>query len=290
MSAIENLPRLNGVIRAFEQGKPAFTTFTPTEAGAATALRSAPYDGVVFEMEHLPYDVRGLVDGLQYLLDRRQIATSGSLAPAVTPLARIPANGGEMNQWQAKQVLDQGVYGVLWPHINTVAEARNAVVACRYARPPGSPYFEPGGIRGDGPVRAAAYWGMTPEEYCSRADVWPLNPQGEIFVGILCETERGIKNLRSILKEVPGIAAVLIGKADLAQDLGQPRQYKHPSVAAAIDQALAICQEFKVPCGLPGVESDDVEPLLEKGFRWLMMMTPRHSHAALEKARRATGR
>src|ERR1700733_508655 len=143
MTTTDKLPRLNGVIRAFEQGKPAFVTFAQIETGAATALRTTAYDAVVFEMEHSPYDVRALADSLQYLLDRKQIATSGSLAPAVTPIARIPANGAEMNQWQAKQVLDMGVYGVIWPHISTVEEARNAVTSCRYARPPGSPYFEP---------------------------------------------------------------------------------------------------------------------------------------------------
>jgi len=51
----------------------------------------------------------------------------------VTPLVRIPPNGGEMNQWIAKQVLDIGVFGIIFPHISTVEEARNAVSACRIA-------------------------------------------------------------------------------------------------------------------------------------------------------------
>jgi 4-hydroxy-2-oxoheptanedioate aldolase len=85
-----DIPRLNGVIRALEQGKPAFTTFSAAEIGVAQAIGGAAYDGVVFEMEHRAYDIRGLRDCLQYMLDRRQIAMSGSLAPAVTiakPLA-----------------------------------------------------------------------------------------------------------------------------------------------------------------------------------------------------------
>ena len=52
---------------------------------------------------------------MQYMLDRRQILKSGSLAPAVAPFVRIPPNGAEMSQWMAKQVLDLGVYGVVWP-------------------------------------------------------------------------------------------------------------------------------------------------------------------------------
>jgi 2-keto-3-deoxy-L-rhamnonate aldolase RhmA len=36
----------------------------------------------------------------------------------VTPLVRIPSNGGEMDQWQAKQALDRGVYGIITPRQN----------------------------------------------------------------------------------------------------------------------------------------------------------------------------
>ena len=38
------------------------------------AVGGAPYDGVVFEMEHNPYDIQLLRDCMQYMLDRRQIA------------------------------------------------------------------------------------------------------------------------------------------------------------------------------------------------------------------------
>ena len=53
-----DIPRLNGVIRALEQGKHAFTTFTPADPEAALALGAAKYDGIIFEMEHNPYDIR----------------------------------------------------------------------------------------------------------------------------------------------------------------------------------------------------------------------------------------
>jgi hypothetical protein len=86
-----DIPRLNGVIRALEQGKHAFTAFTPADPEAALALSTAKYDGIIFEMEHNPYDIRALRDSLQYMLNRRQIAQSGSLAPAVTPMVRILA-------------------------------------------------------------------------------------------------------------------------------------------------------------------------------------------------------
>ena len=284
-----DIPRLNGAIRALEQGKPAFTTFSPPEVGMAQAINAAPYDGVVFEMEHNPYDIRQLRDCMQYMLDRRQILKVGSIAPAVAPMVRIPPNGGEMNQWFAKQVLDIGVYGVIWPHVSTVEEARNAVAACRYPRPPSAQYFEQAGSRGDAPKNCAPYWGLTQQEYYTRADVWPLNPKGEILVVIMCEEVVAIKNLPKILKEVPGIGVVLIGEGDLSQDLGFPRQYEHPVVASAIDEILGICKEHNVICGHPHVDSKNVETLLAKGFRWLMAV-PTYSFAGLEKGLKASGR
>ena len=114
--------RLNNIIRAWEEGRPAFASFANANPQTAIEFSTAPYDGVIFEMEHNPWDVQSLQDALQYLLNRKQIATSGSLAPAVTPIVRIPANGVEMNQSFAKQALDRGVYGVVWPHIGN-AEA-----------------------------------------------------------------------------------------------------------------------------------------------------------------------
>jgi 2-keto-3-deoxy-L-rhamnonate aldolase RhmA len=101
-----DIPRLNGVIKALESGKPAFAPFSGADISSALTISGAAFDGVVFEMEHGPYDIKMLRDCMQYMLNRRQIATSGSIAPAVTPFVRIPPNGGEHSQWIAKQVLD----------------------------------------------------------------------------------------------------------------------------------------------------------------------------------------
>jgi 4-hydroxy-2-oxoheptanedioate aldolase len=280
---------LNTVIGALEAGQPAFVTFSPGTTDNAMAIGDAPYDGVVFEMEHNPYDIRGLRDCLQYLLSRRQIVERGTLAPAVAPFVRIPPNGGELNQWVAKQVLDSGVYGVVWPHVSTVEEARNAVAACRYPRPQDAPRYEPAGQRGDAPAAAARYWGLTQQEYYRKADVWPLAPDGEILVVIMCEDTRGIANLPQILDQVPGLGAVLIGEGDLSQELGVPRQYEHPKVVAAMDQVLATCARFNVPCGHPHVTTANVQRVLDQGFR-LLMPAPERSFAALDQGLKLSGR
>jgi 4-hydroxy-2-oxoheptanedioate aldolase len=284
-----DIPRLNGVIRALEQGKHAFTTFTPADPEAALALAGAKYDGIIFEMEHNPYDIRAFRDSLQYMLNRRQIAQAGSLAPAVTPMVRIPPNGGEKAQWQAKQVLDVGAYGIVWPHISSVEEAYNAVAACRYPRLKAAPRYEPAGIRGDGPTAAVRYWGLTQQEYYERADVWPLNPKGEIFVILMMEDTRGIECLGEILTKVPGIGAVLIGEGDLSQELGYPRQYEHQVVLEWMARVVKTCKEHNVVVGHPHVDSNNVERIMAEGYRFLMA-APVRNYGALDKGLKLAGR
>ena len=283
------IPRLNGVIKALEEGKTAFTTFSPADIDSAAALGAAPLDGVVFEMEHGPFDAPNLRDALQHMLGRRQILDGGTLAPAVTPMVRIPPNGGEMNQWIAKQVLDLGIYGIVFPHISTVDEAWNAVRACRYPRLQEEPDYNPPGIRGDAPTRAARFWGLTAQEYYARADVWPLAPRGEVLVIIQCEDLLAIDNLPSILEQVPGIGVVLIGEGDLSQEMGHPREYDHPDVAAAINTILRICKEHNIPCGHPHPDANNMERLVEEGYKFLMPSAGR-SFAVLNQMRSLAGR
>ena len=188
----------------------------------------------------------------------------------------------------AKQVLDVGVYGIIFPHISTADEAWNAVRACRYPSLPQAENHNPPGIRGDAPARAARYWGLTQQEYYRRADVWPLNPQGEVLAILQCEDTKGIDNLPQILKEVPGIGVILIGEGDLSQELGLPRQYDHPIVAEAINSILRICKEHNVPCGHPHPDPNNMQRLVDEGYRFLMP-APARSYAHLELGRKLTG-
>jgi 4-hydroxy-2-oxoheptanedioate aldolase len=271
-----DLPRLNGVIRALEAGRPAFTCFSPPEVDAAYALSVSKFDGVVWEMEHNPWDGRALRDALQYMLNRGQIVKSGNVAPAVTPMVRVPVNGIEKAQWQAKQALDIGCYGIVFPHVSTVQEAYNAVSACRYARLKDKPLYEPAGIRGDGPMQACRYWGVSQQEYYQVADVWPLAPQGEILVVIQIEDTVGIENLDDMLKNVPGIGVVLIGEGDLSQELGYPRQTEHKVVLDAMAKVVDTCKKHNVIVGHPHVSKANAERVISEGYRYLMAGAPRN--------------
>jgi 4-hydroxy-2-oxoheptanedioate aldolase len=275
--------RLNGIIRTWEKGLPVHACWAQAERQVAIETSQSPYDAVVFEMEHNAWDPNALQDALQYLLNRKQIQQAGSLAPTVTPVVRIPANGGEHNQWLAKQVLDRGVYGVIWPHVSTVEQAMNAVSACRYPRPKSAAHHQPAGARGDGPHTCSRYWGLGQQEYYARADVWPLNPQGELVVFLMIEDVAGVENLDDILRNVPGIGCVLIGEGDLSQELGVPRQYEHPIVVEAMAKIVATCKKHNVRVGHPHVTPKNVESVIAQGYTFLMSAAVK-SHPVIEKA------
>ncbi|WP_446044977.1 HpcH/HpaI aldolase family protein [Streptomyces olivaceus] len=280
------MTRLNGIIDGLERGTPVFGAFAAPEATAAIALRDTAYDAVLFEAEHKPWDPPQLRDALQYLLDRREVHAADGLAPATTPLVRVPPNGAELSQWHAKQVLDLGAYGVVWPHVDTVEEARNAVAACRY---PGRDDHGPAGLRGDSPAWAARYWGVQPAEYYRRADVWPLAPDGELLVGLMIESVRAVRNLDAILREVAGVGFVMIGEGDLSQELDLPRQYEHPTVLEYKRQVLDTCAAHGVPVAHPHVTAGNVDRVVDDGYR-ILFTAPVVSHPGLDRGREITGR
>ncbi|VCU69046.1 4-hydroxy-2-oxovalerate aldolase [Pigmentiphaga humi] len=277
--------RLNGIIRALESGPGiAFTSFVQTEIENAVNFAQSGNDGLVFEMEHNPWDINALRVAMQFLLLREQIIKAGSIANPMTPMVRIPPSGSEMNQWFAKQALDLGAYGIVWPRISNSAEAYNAVAACRYPRLPERAPYEPAGLRGDAPMAAARYWGLSQQEYYKRADVWPLVPEGEILVALMIEDVDGVNNIETILKEVPGIGVLLLGEGDLSQQLGCPRDYDNPELLRMMAHVLEVGKAYNVAVGHPHMTKQNARQIVDQGYRFLMSY-PRRDFSALETGR-----
>jgi len=281
--------RLNGIIRALESGpKIAFTSFVQAEIENAVNFAQSKNDGLVFELEHNPWDISALRNAMQFLLLREQIVKAGSNANPMTPMVRIPASGSEMNQWFAKQALDLGAYGIVWPRISNSAEAYNAVAACRYPRLASRPNPEPKGLRGDAPMAAARYWGLPQQEYYKRADIWPLVPEGEILVALMIEDVQGVQNIETILKEVEGIGVLLLGEGDLSQELGCPRDYENPELLRLMAHVLEVGKAHGVAVGHPHMTPQNAQSIVDQGYRFLMSY-PRRDFSALETGRKIVG-
>lgn len=268
VSAEEQKPRrLNKVIELLEgrrQPPLGVFAFNPTPRSGASIASSA-VDFVIVDMEHAPYDPVRLEGYLLGMIDKRRIISTGSLQPAVTPLVRLPANGREQVEYLIKQVLDLGVFGVVVPHVRNREDALAAVRAMRYAQPEGSAIPAPEGHRGVGYGWAVRYWGLTARDYVAKADLWPLNPNGELLLWCMIESREGVEHAEEIAA-TPGVSGIFLGPSDLAVSLGVTED--HPKVEQAIQRVVDACKKSGVACGtLTG--SAGVAGRLEQGFRFL---------------------
>ena len=255
-------PPVNRVIEQLRQDRPAIGTFTRTA--------SPDLDFAVIDTQYGEFDIEAV---RQALLGMR----SGDGAPAVTPIVRIPYDAREAPHAVVKQLLDVGVFGVMFPDIETKAQAMRAISSMRFAQVAGASDAEPAGLRGLGSGSAPGYWGLSEDEYRARADVWPLDPSGKLFAMLQIESLAGIEHLDEIL-DVPGIGAIFLGPTDLARsaDADGPNA---PRVEALVQEVLAACLARHVPCGYPIVaptrEAAERETArrLREGFTVLAVMT-----------------
>jgi 4-hydroxy-2-oxoheptanedioate aldolase len=283
--------RLNKVIELLEGGQAVLSCGTIANGNydEIIALSRSAYDLIILETEHVGFDFPTLRHSLQYLLNRQRIAEKGLLQPDVVPLVRIPPYTRERNEWVIKQTLDAGPFGLVLPHLDSVEGAQAAVQAARYPQVPGIVDVEPAGERGWASSLAPHYWGLSPQEYYDAADVWPLDPDGELLLMGIVENVRGITNLPDILRQVKGLGAIWAGPGDLSVSMGLRGHATHPDVEAALLKILAICKDHGVPCATGVSPTADAATRLEQGFR-IVMVPPTRSMEALTQARRAAGR
>lgn len=283
--------RVNRTIETLEAGRPVFGLFTADlSQQSARALATSDLDFLFIDMEHSPFDAETLRTFLLGMLNVRRVAEKGSPQMDVTPLVRIPANGRNDFDFMVKQVLDAGAFGVVFPFIETAEQAERAIRAMRYPPRRDSPHPSPRGVRGSSPGIASWFWGV--RDYSARADVWPLNPRGELLAVLQIESREGVENIEQIAA-VPGIGAIFIGPSDLSLSYGVPGS--HPDVVGAIARVLSVCRERDIPCGIT-TGSGSIEQRLAEGFTfptigyWNDAGISTEPGNALEIGRRAVGR
>ena len=258
--------RLNRLVELLADGETVFGPFaSPKGADAAAQMgRNRTIDYIFYDMEHAPFDVIGMRVYMQFLIDPATLLRRGRPGSDVAVLVRIPANGREMNQWMIKNVLDQGAHGIIAPHIETPEQALHVVQAMRYPQHVGAPDMQPEGQRGSGAGNAARYWGVSGSDYTARADVWPLDPQGQLVNMIQIENRLGVENAEAIAR-VPGISMLMAAPADLGMSYGGDAE----ATEAAIQRVLAAAQAAGIPCAITA-GTGDVEKRVLEGFRVLI--------------------
>jgi 4-hydroxy-2-oxoheptanedioate aldolase len=257
------------------------------EQGRADALTWADYINV--GMEHGAFDMTGLGEYMQGLVEGGP-TRSGHRAPAV--IVEAPVNGTDaanirFNAWQFRQILGRGVHGVLLCQAESADAVRAFVEACRYPHTLGvdpslpspverlrgavRPSGEPLGIgsRGRGSeATAAPIWGLAAEEYLERCDPWPLNPEGELLLGVKLESPEGIAQCERILA-VPGLGFAELGPGDLGLALGYravPREPYPKEMREARDRVFAAARKNRLPF-LETCSPSNIVGKLDEGVR-----------------------
>ena len=187
--------RLNKVIEALEAGRPAI----------------ANREWRFVDMEHSPFSGERVQRVLAEMNEERD--PDGRLS--LTPLVRIPQEGDEDFKWAIKQVLDLGGMGIILPHVDRAEEAMRLVRAMRYPPARGT-RTRHRGASGVGPGGATRLWGLSSVEYARRADVWPLNPEGELFAVAMIESQEAVNNIHEIL--LTPVSAIMVIPGDMAMD------------------------------------------------------------------------
>lgn len=226
----------------------------------------------------------------QYREYMKAIVAAGGSAKTHPFVAKIPIiHGNEATATQRLiDQLNEGQVGVEMQEVETVDEVNRAISAMRFV--------SKGGTRPEsGFERAAAYWSMTPAQYLEKADVWPLNPNGELLLGVIIESKAGIANARAIAA-MPGVAVVTVGAGTLggvfsSTDSTGRRVRDQAGFDAGVAAVLAACKEFKKSCGYPANNPAEVEKLMKDGWDFLIMQ--RRDQAAFDAVltgRRLSGR
>lgn len=270
VSAQSEPRHLNPVIEKLATGKPFFGVQTgDLSLENARSLARADIDYVYLEMEHGPMDFEGLHHFTVGMIDKATILRKGNAQPNVAIFARFAPYGREQAQWFVKQALDIGLMGVIFNGIDNREQALLAVRNMRYPQQRNSKYPEPPGLRGYAPGGAVWWWGISEAEYVRRADLWPLNPDGDLLAIMMIETSEGLKNADAIAS-VPGVGAIFVGAgADLSQYLGVARN--SAELEQGFQTILKACLAHNVACGVTALNGTDIVKRLAEG--WKMIRT-----------------
>ena len=189
--------RLNRAIELLEAGQPVFPTSTgPLTYENGKEMASTYADILLVDFEHGAFDVVGLHQFVRGLVDGGPTPSGHRLPCVVSTLPSNCRTRDEViaNQWQIRQVLTAGVMGVLHTHARQASAVQAFVEGARYVwQTLGVGNGLGQGQRGGGGQRTPAeIWGLDPVEYMRRADPWPLNPEGELLLGLKIEDREGM--------------------------------------------------------------------------------------------------
>jgi len=206
----------------------------------AKAMAVAGFDWLFLDMEH----------GVMSLEACAQISTA-ALDAGIAPIARVPYGQFSI----ATRALDNGALGIVMPHIDTAAEAREVVQKLKYP-----------------PVGHRSVGGWGPHYQLGRLStgdaVTALNAAN--LTVVMLETPTAIANAEEIAA-VPGVDVLLIGTNDLCAEMGIPGDFGNDRVADAYGKMIAACAKAGKYPGMAGIYSETIMPrYIGMGARFIL--------------------
>lgn len=290
-NAVPKPKRINKCIELLEQGQPVY--YVSGSGGYEDGKKAAQTwaDMIIYNMEHKPLNLVGLQGYMKGLVDGGP-TKSGHRTPTV--VATLPTGGWDettmqASYWMIHQVLDTGAHGIHLCHAETAGAARVMVRSARY------PFNRLGvdpecaeGRRGSGGQAAAAkIWDIPVAEYLQKADLWPLNPEGELMLGIKCEDKYALVNCEETCA-VPGLAFAEWGPGDMGMStgyMGMHEPFPKDSVMGRARARVFAAAKANKLYFLNAATEGDIIDMIKEG-----VMIPACSEAAADKGRRFTNR
>ena len=302
--------RLNPVIELLEQKKPVFGVYNPSNPNGRGRAGAPPPADVVMKTpgalakEALAYgpadflfngSMEGGVDRALPAYTEFVDATAAAGALVKAPFPRFPhpliVKTPKIAPDTTKAIdnisreLNLGVSGIMFVETESADEVRQGLAAMRFK--------SRGGTRPDAVGAAPAYWNMSDQEYRQKADLWPLNPDGELVNWTIVESKEGLAHVREIAA-VKGIGVLWPGAGTLrgvfsTTTAAGERVLDAAGWENAIQQVLAACREFNVPCGFPATPAD-IETRMTQGFSVFVMNWGDAGFKAVDLGRAAGGR
>src|SRR6266850_931759 len=297
--------RLNPVIDLLEQHKPVFGLYAPSNGGGRRGAPPPPArpaielakDALAYKSADYLFNgsMEGGVDrGLPAFTDFVK-ALGDAAGPAKPPffglthpliiktpkIAPDVAKAGD----NISRQLNAGAAGIMFVETESADEVRRGLAAMRFT--------SKGGTRPADVGNAPAVWGMSEQEYKRKADLWPLNPDGELINWTIVESKQGLAHVREIAA-VKGIGVLWPGAGTLrgvfsTTNAAGERVVDTAAWEQAIQQVLAACKEFNVPCGYPAT-ANDIETRIKQGFSVFVMNWGDAGFSAVDIGRKASGR
>ena len=203
---------------------------TTRSVEVAKMMTTAGFDWLFLDMEH----------GTMSLDACAQIAAA-ALDAGIAPLARVP--NGEYSI--ATRLLDNGVLGIVMPHVDTADEAREVVEKLKY------PPVGHRSMGGTGP-----HYSLRSTSTGEAATA--LNAAN--LTVVMLETPTAIENAEAIAA-VPGVDVLLIGTNDLCAEMGIHGDFGNERVAEAYRTMIAAAHEHGKFPGMAGIYN---EPLMQR--------------------------